>query len=358
MCEWSGAARLGKACVGRAFAIMGERHAEVPKAPASRTYKAKCVFAGNNVQISSGQPVWELYQEVSQTPAAMQTVRAALAVAGLKGFTPKVRDARQAYLQSRIDTPDRPATWVRLPKAWWLASWHGLYRDPVCRLRLALYGHPGSGALRDKHLSTILTRLRWVRQDAHPGLWLHTATGAILTVYVDDLMLAARLRDGADLWGSLASLEKVVEFGEQPTPIEKFLGGIHNFYTLDGITPLTVNMKAFLFSAVQRYIDEIKVTSLPHVRLPYITEDFTLKGSEGPGLQSPTASSHLAKVLFAARLCRPDLFVGITRLASKVSCWLLCHDRALRRMFSYMLHRADMELFGTIKTTDLETCEI
>ena len=69
-------------------------------------------------------------------------------------------------------------------------------------------------------------------------------------------------------------------------------------------------------------------------------------------------ASHLMKVLFAARLCRPDLLVAITRLASKVSCWQACHDRALRRLFSYILHHADMELFGTIKTSDLETCEI
>ena len=116
MCEWSDAARLGKACVGRVFAIMGEKHAKVPKSrceveyTSSRTYRARYVFAGNNVQTSSGQLVWEPYQEVSQTPAAMQTVRAALAVAGLKGFTPKVCNATQVYLQSRIDTPDRPAT--------------------------------------------------------------------------------------------------------------------------------------------------------------------------------------------------------------------------------------------------------
>ena len=91
--------------------------------------------------------------------------------------------------------------------------------------------------------------------------------------------------------------------------------------TLDGITSLTVNMKAFLISAAQRYMEE--VASLPHVCSPYLTEDFALKGSEGPGLQASTASSHLMKVLFAARLCRPDLLVGITRLASKVSCWQL-----------------------------------
>ena len=77
---------------------------------------------------------------------------------------------------------------------------------------------------------------------------------------------------------------------------------------------------AFLTSAAQCYIDEIKVTTLPHIRSPYRTEDFILKVSEGPGLQAPTAFSRLMKMFFAARFCRPDFFVGITRLASKGSC--------------------------------------
>ena len=87
-------------------------------------------------------------------------------------------------------------------------------------------------------------------------------------------------------------------------------------------------------------------------------EDFTPKGGEAPGAQASTASSHLMKVLFAARLCRPDLLVGITRLASKVSCWQQCHDRALRRMFCYIYHHADMELFGVISPSEVDTCEI
>ena len=355
VCEWSDAARLGEACVGRVFAIMGEKHAEVTKNPADRTYKARCVFAGNAVQTSSGQPAWELYQEVSQTPAAMQTVRAALAVAGLRGFTPKVRDATQAYLQSRIDTPDRPATWVRLPKAWWPPSWHGKYRDPVCRLRLALYGHPESGALWDKHLAGILTGLGWVRQEIHPGLWIHRETGAILTVYVDDLMMAAHARDEQRLW---ATLEKQVEFGEKATPIAKFLGGEHAFHSDNGVATLTVNMRAFLMSAVERYLDEAQIKSLAFVRSPYLMEDFAPKGAEAQGVHAATASSHLMKVLFAARLCRPDLLVAITRLASKVSCWQLCHDRALKRLFAYIAHHSDLELFGNISTADLSDCEV
>ena len=109
--------------MGRVFAIMGKKHADVLKDPSSRTFKARCFCAGNKEQTSNCQPAWELYQEVFQTQATLQTVRAALAFAVLNGFNTKVRDATQAYLQSRIESPDRPATWVCLPKAWWSATW-------------------------------------------------------------------------------------------------------------------------------------------------------------------------------------------------------------------------------------------
>eukprot|EP00972_Heterocapsa_arctica_P092010 13569012-Heterocapsa_arctica.AAC.1 len=61
----------------------------------------------------------------------MQTVRAALGLTALCSFASKVRDATQAFIQSRINTPDRSETWVRLPKQWWPAGWHGKFDDLV-----------------------------------------------------------------------------------------------------------------------------------------------------------------------------------------------------------------------------------
>ena len=55
----------------------------------------------------------------------------------------------------------------------------------------ALYGHPESGALWDAHLGAILIDLGWTKMVVHPGLWLHKKTGAVMAVYVDDLLLAA-----------------------------------------------------------------------------------------------------------------------------------------------------------------------
>ena len=145
--ELHDAVRQRTAWLRRVFSIMGGKHAEKLKDTSSHTYTAWCVFASNNGQTSNGQPIWNLHKEVSQTPAAMQTARAAFAIADLRKLTPKVHDAMQAFLLLHID---RPATLVRLPKDWWPAT--SRFGDRVRRLRHALYRHPESGAQWDKHL--------------------------------------------------------------------------------------------------------------------------------------------------------------------------------------------------------------
>ena len=77
MCELHEAARQGTTCVGLVFAIIGEKNAEVVNDPSLRTYKAPCVFASKNMQTLNGQSALDLYQEASQTPAAMHTLLAA-----------------------------------------------------------------------------------------------------------------------------------------------------------------------------------------------------------------------------------------------------------------------------------------
>jgi hypothetical protein len=352
VCEWSSLKKGSTALCGRLFAIMGEKNAESLDA-SSRSYKARVVFAGNNIQTTDGVPAWELFQEVSQAPAAMQTVRGALGIAALRGFEPKVRDATQAFIQSRIDGPDRPETWVRLPKQWWPDSWHGKFHDPVVKLRLALYGHPESGALWDKHLGKVLLDLGWRRVESHPGFWIHEGTGAIMTVYVDDLMMAAPADREAELW---RQIEAKVEFGDPPTPIAKFLGGHHVIKRTGVVTDFSCGMREFLVDAAAKFKVELGVTHLTPARSPHLEEDFVPQDMDTPGKHAATASSHLMKLLFAARLCRPDILVAITRLASKVSTWGTCHDRALMRLFQYIEHHPGVLLTGSLRSTDAADC--
>ena len=93
---------------------------------------------------------------------------------------------------------------MRLSRQWWPAAWFDesgkpLYDDAVVPLVRALYGHLELGALWDAHLGTILTNLGWNRMEVHPGLWLHKKKGAVMAIYVDDLLLAAGKNDEARL---------------------------------------------------------------------------------------------------------------------------------------------------------------
>ena len=342
------------ASVGRIFSIMGEKHAELRKPDNEKEYKARIVFAGNAIQTASGIAPHELFQEISSAPAAMASVRATLAIGALRGWRPMVRDAAQAYIQARIDKPGRPATWVRLPKSMWPGAWVGKYTDPVVPLQKALYGHPESGALWEQHLSKILLNLSWQKVDAHPGMWVHPS-GAVLAVYVDDLLMVAPPGQEKTLWADIAAQ---VSFDDEPQPISKFLGAQHEVHTNGRVTTLEVHMTEFMSDAARIYSEEVGASKLAAVRTPYLPEsvwDFAARGAEESGEQAATASSHLMKLLFAARMCRPDLLVAITRLASKVSSWNRSHDRALRRLMQYVSSAPNLRLRGSLSQDDLAT---
>ena len=70
-----------------------------------------------------------------------------------------------------------------------------------------------------------------------------------------------------------------------------------------------VQMREFLLDAVARYLEETGEKSLSVARTSYLPENFSPKGGEEPRIHAKTCSSHLMKLLFAARLARLDLVV-------------------------------------------------
>ena len=64
------------------------------------------------------------------------------------------------------------------------------------------------------------------------------------------------------------------------------------------------------------------------------------------------------KLLFAARLSRPDITVAITRLASKVSSWNTSHDRALKRLMQYVATKPDLRIHSTLSTEDFADAQL
>jgi hypothetical protein len=359
---------LPEATVARLFVIMGRKGDEITDESGRASevkYKARGVLAGNSIQ-SKSTPAHELFTEVAQTPASLTSARAALAAGALKGHRGTVRDATTAYLQASLKThkPDGtalPTQWVRLPRSWWPATWFNKdgtsrFYDPVVQLRKALYGHPESEAIWDKHLGQRLKSVGWLPVSNQPGCWHHAATESTLVVYVDDLLMVAAREHEQALW---ADIEKHIDFSEPAMPIDRYLGAhyvMEKFKDKDGKESMSfsVEMSDFCKSACAAYEADVqKISGAASLKLqkadtPYAAEDTAGDSDEPAGVMSGVCASHLMRLLYAARVARPDIQTAIVRLAKHISKWKVRHDRCLQRLMSYVSCSLDLRLTGSM----------
>ena len=78
-------------------------------------------------------------------------------------------DGESAYTQAELGGPK---TWFRIPKERWPDSWEGI-EDPVCPLRLALYGHPDAGGFWEKHCDKAVTEVGFDFLPDWPSVFFH-----------------------------------------------------------------------------------------------------------------------------------------------------------------------------------------
>ena len=133
-----------------------------------------------------------------------------------------------------------------MPKKWWPPSWHKKgFRNPVCRLLYALYGHPKAGDCWGSHLSAILRRYGLQAIEGWPGVYYKSLVqhgkrkSVLIVTYVDDLIMI-----GVSLVpGLLAALRKEIDM-EDPHPIEKYLGATHRFRIDRNVTTIGWDMSS------------------------------------------------------------------------------------------------------------------
>ena len=136
------AKRSGKKVhIGRIFELCHEKGSELPVGHPGRKFKGRVVFMGNQVRDEENNMA--IFNALSSALATMEAAKAADVYSLLPGHGGQTADGDMAYIQARLEGTD---TWVLLPKHWWPPAWakRGL-SNPVCRLVLALYGHPDSG---------------------------------------------------------------------------------------------------------------------------------------------------------------------------------------------------------------------
>ena len=120
---------------------------------------------------------------------------------------------------------------------------------------------------------------------------------------------------------------------------------------------MTIDMKEFLMKALAYFVDELGSERLVPAGTPYSSELLAADDAP-PGRFAKTCASHLMRLLFAARMARPDLITAITRMASHISRWKEVHDVGLKRIFAYVSQSLDLRLEGKLSSKDRDGVEI
>ena len=131
----------------------------------------------------------------------MEAAKAADCYGFFPGHPVEQADAEQAYTQAKLGgTP----TWVSLPPEARPAAWAGM-KNPVCPLRLALYGHPDSGGFWEKHCADHLLKAGFVEIDEWRSCFFHKQLQVYLVVYVDDFKMAGPVASLPKAWKLIRS---------------------------------------------------------------------------------------------------------------------------------------------------------
>ena len=212
-----------KAHFGRIFEICSLKGSELPKGHPQRKYKGRSVFQGNQVRDENADHA--IFAELGSSPASMEAGKIIDVFGSQPGYAKQQADARQAYTQALFEGI---ATWVRLPRNRWPKAWTN-YRDPVCPLRLALYGHPDSGGIWEKHCTKQLRSIGWVPvlPDIWQSIFYHPELDLLLVVYVDDFKMAGPKDNLAKGWEGIS---KVLDM-DPAEPLGRYFGCNHREQT-------------------------------------------------------------------------------------------------------------------------------
>ena len=265
-------------------------------------------------------------------PFCIQTVSMVLFYGLLTDMVVFIADAKKAYLQAplRTKTPTR----VILPRLCWLPGWEKRFRRLAVRLQKALYGHPEAGDDWFHHLSQIMTKeLGFRTVESFPSLWWNPVTRVLTAAYVDDVICAGPRTAVDEFWSKLRSRVEV----DGVTVPGRYLGRNHAISEITEGKGLFLPMENYCESAVELYLQAVGSKPLKNVSTPYLTDsELNVNDWEASGTLEEKSASILMKMLWLARLSRPDLSHAVTRLASGITRWSVNHDKLLYRLACYM----------------------
>ena len=321
--------------LGRLMTILSVKHAE---SPTLRKLKARVVFRGDQIVDESNNIA--ILQELKVNPSGITAINFNLSYGALKGNKSTQSDVVRAYTQSLLKT--KVPTWVLLPPEL-VPKEYSHIKDPVAPLDKALYGHPESGFHWDARFREVMQIMGGSPDQDNQSNWTF-GNGLLLTLYVDDVLLSGPSHLHAEFWKTLSGHLEI----EPPTEVDRCLGRKHIFHHNEDSTEVEFDMVDFIQSSCDFYV-ELAGKPLKEASSPYLPEgSLPLTEWESRGELSGTASRVLMKILWCARLCRPDIQKAIADLTRRVTCWSTADDKRLYRLMSYLWTTKDFKLRGKI----------
>ena len=314
--------------IAEVMVICSEKNAELK---GRSTFKGRLVYRGDNTRDQEGNLA--KFSELHALPASLQTVALVLFYGMLMENMCQIADAKKAYLQAMLDTGVE--TWVILPVLCWLPEWADRFKRPAVRLIRALYGHPEAGDAWARHFARNMKSLGFEAVESFPSLYWHASTLVLVAAYVDDIIAAGPVKAMEQFW---KDLQELVQLDEITVP-GRYLGRDHKIEKVPGGYRMMISMLDYAKSAVDLYYSIPGVKPLKPADTPYVSESLLLVEDWEVQGQLDAAGSPaqlLMKVLWLARLCRPDLSYPVTRLASSISKWSKNDDRELYRLMCYL----------------------
>ena len=201
-----------KAHFGKIFEICSVKGDELPDGHPQKKWKGRSVFQGNNVQDENHDHA--IFAELGSSPASMEAGKIIDMFGSQPGYVKQQADGIAAYTQALFKGIE---TWVRLPRNRWPKEWSG-YEDPVCPLRLALYGHPDSGGIWERYCAEQLESIGFtaVLPDIWHSVFYHAELDLLLVVYVDDFKMAGpqdKISKGWELIAKVIDMEPAEVLG-------------------------------------------------------------------------------------------------------------------------------------------------
>ena len=225
--EWDDVSREAiknktKVHVGKIFEICVEKGSELPQGDPMRKFKGRTVFQGNNVKDEAADVA--LFAELGSSPANMEAGKALDAYGSMPGNQTSQGDGKQAYTQALMQGI---LTWIRLPRNRWPKEWIGVFKDPVVLLILALYGHPDSGGLWQRHCEKALYAVGFhpLYPECWPSMFWHPKLKLLLGVYVDDFKMSGPSKNIDEGWKLISSQIDM----DTPEDAGRYLGCEHVF---------------------------------------------------------------------------------------------------------------------------------